>query len=207
MCDIRLQKIVLNISTKKQQKTPISQHSWLSSCQKYCAFSQFNCYQSMYYDSWTCCLLHVLVVFAEALVIFSLLMWQLMRHLSVSPILRAFLSFLFFFLFFFWFWGVVFIHTRIRWIYVMSCVLQAGRLAAHLAMQKLKHRTLHANCSTKLLHIYHAHRHHWLLPFYTAFTDLDLALWSPDQHKAKLIGFIFSHTFRLIRMKFDVAMK
>ena len=60
-----------------------------------------------------------------------------------------------------------------------------------------------------LFHASHAYRQHWLLPFYTTFTDLDCALVSQGQHTAKSIRFIFFfvHTFHLIRMKFDVVMK
>ena len=47
-------------------------------------------------------------------------------------------------------------------------------------------------------------RHQWLLPFHTAFTDLDCVYGSHGEHKAKPVGFIFSHTFHLIRMKFHV---
>ena len=47
----------------------------------------------------------------------------------------------------------------------------------------------------------------WLLPFCTTFTDLDIAWGSQGQHKAKPAGFIFSQTFPLIRMKFDMMMK
>ena len=39
----------------------------------------------------------------------------------------------------------------------------------------------------------HAYRQHWLLPFYTTFTDIDLARGSQGQYKAKPIGFTFSH--------------
>ena len=46
-----------------------------------------------------------------------------------------------------------------------------------------------------------------VLTFYTTFTDLDLAWGSQGQCKAKHNGFIFSHTFHLIRMKFIVVMK
>ena len=37
---------------------------------------------------------------------------------------------------------------------------------------------------------YTSYRHHWLLPFYTSFTDHDLAWGSQGQHKAKPLGFI-----------------
>ena len=40
----------------------------------------------------------------------------------------------------------------------------------------------------------------------TTFTELDRAWGSQGQHKAKPLGFIFSHTFQLIRMKIDVGM-
>ena len=72
------------------------------------------------------------------------------------------------------------------------------RLAGHVVWQKLSHWTSHANYSTKLVHTCHTYRHHYLLPFYTTFTDLDLTCWSQDQCKAKPIGFIFSHTVHLI---------
>ena len=50
----------------------------------------------------------------------------------------------------------------------------------------------------------HAYRHRYLLPLYTTFSDLDLGWRSRDQPKTKPVGFIFSHTFQLIRLKFDV---
>ena len=54
----------------------------------------------------------------------------------------------------------------------------------------------------------HAYRHLRLLPFYTTFTDLDLAWGSRDPHKGKPIGLgFFLHTFHLMKMKFDMAMK
>ena len=59
----------------------------------------------------------------------------------------------------------------------------------------------------QLSYTHHAHRHHWLPTFYTAFTDLDLAWRSQGQRKAKPIGLIFSHSFHLVRMKFGVVMK
>ena len=43
-----------------------------------------------------------------------------------------------------------------------------------------------------------------LLPFYTAFTGVDLAWGWEGQPKAKAIGFIFSHSFHVISIKFDV---
>ena len=39
------------------------------------------------------------------------------------------------------------------------------------------------------------------------FTDLDLGERSQGKQKAKPLGFIFSRTFQLIRMKFDVVLK
>ena len=51
----------------------------------------------------------------------------------------------------------------------------------------------------------HAYRYHWFLPFYTAFTDVELAWGSQGQRIAKPLGFVFSDTFRLIRMKFGVV--
>ena len=48
---------------------------------------------------------------------------------------------------------------------------------------------------------------HAILPFYTTFTDLDLGSGSQGQCKAKPVGFIFSHIFQLIRMKYDMVLK
>ena len=63
-------------------------------------------------------------------------------------------------------------------------------------------------CKKNFFFIYcHADRHHWLLPLYSVFTDLDLVWGSIGQCKAKPNCLIFSHTFCLIRMKFDVVMK
>ena len=96
------------------------------------------------------------------------------------------------------------------WIYVMSRVCPSVLLSGwpgHLGWQKLWGWTLQANCSLKFLHTCYAYRHHWLQPFYTTFTDLYLAWVSQGQGKAKPLGFIFLHTFNLIRMKFCVAMK
>ena len=56
-------------------------------------------------------------------------------------------------------------------------------------------------------HTFYAYRHKWLLPFYTTFTDLDLAWGSQGQREVKTLGFIFSHTFYLIMKKFNVMMK
>ena len=50
-------------------------------------------------------------------------------------------------------------------------------------------------------------RHHWLLSIPITFTDLDFARTSQGQRKAKPLGFIFSHTFELIRIDFDVVVK
>ena len=56
-------------------------------------------------------------------------------------------------------------------------------------------------------HTCHAYRRHLPQPFYTTFTDLDLAYGSQGQPEVKLIGFIFSHDFHLIGMKLDMVMK
>ena len=64
--------------------------------------------------------------------------------------------------------------------------------------------TLHVNCSTTFFHTCHAYRHHWLLPFCTTVTDLDLAWELQDQRKVKRTDFIFLHTFHLIKIRFNV---
>ena len=49
--------------------------------------------------------------------------------------------------------------------------------------------------------------HHWLIPVYITFTDLNLDLGLQGQHKAKPLSFILSYTFQLIRMKTDLVLK
>ena len=67
--------------------------------------------------------------------------------------------------------------------------------------------TLCANFSTKLFHTCHAYRDHGLLPFYITFADLDPGWNSQGQQRAKPLVFIFSHTFQMIKMKFDLLLK
>ena len=64
------------------------------------------------------------------------------------------------------------IHISIVWINVVSCVWLAGQLSC---MAKTLMLDLTRNCSTKFVHTWHTNSHHWLQPFYTAFTDLDRA--------------------------------
>ena len=66
--------------------------------------------------------------------------------------------------------------------YNESCLAGCKSIRLSCKAKKLYLWTLHADCSTNLLHTY---RHCWLLPFYTTFTDLDLALGSQGQHKAQ----------------------
>ena len=96
-----------------------------------------------------------------------------------------------------------FIHMSITWIYVMSYLWPS----VHLAWHKLLHWTLYANRWTIFFHICCCYIHHWLLPFYTTFTDLELAWGSQGLRKARPVDFIFLHTFHLIRMKCNVVMK
>ena len=65
--------------------------------------------------------------------------------------------------------AIFFIHMNIILIYVMSLVWPAAwpSFVANTL-------TLHTNCTTKFVHTCPAYRHHWLLPSYTTFTDLDL---------------------------------
>ena len=86
--------------------------------------------------------------------------------------------------------------SNIIWIYVEDRVRPAVR----------------SSCMAKtfqpfFLGICHAFWHHWLLPFYPIFTDLDLSQGTQVRHKAKPLGFIFSLSFPMIRMNFDVALK
>ena len=68
----------------------------------------------------------------------------------------------------------LFIHTSIFVWDLWNELCLSGRLADHLAWQTLKCWTL----QNVLLYFSDLpcllYRHHWLLPFYTAFTDLDL---------------------------------
>ena len=109
--------------------------------------------------------------------------------------------------FFFFF---IFHMSNIWMIYVMSPVCPASQLA----WQKLF--TLDITCklfNPIFFHTCHAYRHHWLLPAPLTTTILYHFHWpwpwwgSLGQHKAKPIGFIFSHTFQLSRMKIDLVMK
>ena len=50
----------------------------------------------------------------------------------------------------------------------------------------------------------HADMHYYS---YTTFIDIALTRGSQGQHKAKHICFIFSHSFDLVRIKFDVTIK
>ena len=93
---------------------------------------------------------------------------------------------------------VFLVHMSIMWIYVMSCVWPAILMLCW---------TWHTNFVTIFFHTCRAYRHHWLLPYYTTFTDHDLAWGSQDQHKAKPFGFILAGTFHLISMKFDIVLK
>ena len=89
-----------------------------------------------------------------------------------------------------------FIRYSSTWIYVMSPVW----LAIHPDILRGKSFDVGHYMQTFQQHFFP-----WLLPFYAAFTDLDLAWGSQGQHKAKPLGFIFSQIFQLMRMKFDLA--
>ena len=58
--------------------------------------------------------------------------------------------------------------------------------------------------SAKFFHTHHAYWHHWLPPFYISGLSLS---WSQNQCKTNSVGFILSHTFHLMRMKFDMVLK
>ena len=95
----------------------------------------------------------------------------------------------------------------ITWMYVISHVCQASRLAVHLARQK----------TPIIVHYTHSFQPNSFIPamlicridFYH-FIPLSLTLTFPGRHKghnAKPIGFIFLHTFQLIRIIFDMVLK
>ena len=58
----------------------------------------------------------------------------------------------------------------------------------------------------ELFHMGFVYRHHWLLPFYTTFNDSDPGRGSDGQCKVKPVGLILSHTFQLMRMRFDIML-
>ena len=89
---------------------------------------------------------------------------------------------------------------------VIRCV-RSVHSPLRFVWQNLKCWTLHANCKARYFHTCQTYRHQCLVPFYTAFTDLDIAWGSQVGLKAKPVCFIFSHTFHLIRMKFGVVIK
>ena len=106
------------------------------------------------------------------------------------------------------FWSTWVSYGSVKWI---AFVRPAGRPSVCLAWQKLERWTLHANFSTKDISympcLWARFASTRLLPFYTTFTDLDLASGSQGKHKANPLGFIFSHTFQLIRMKVSMVLK
>ena len=101
-----------------------------------------------------------------------------------------------------------FIHMSIMWICVMSQACLSGRpaseLTGSLVWQKLLCWMLHTYFSTTFFHTCHAYRHHWLLPFYTTFTDLDFGWGSQGWCKAKPQGFVFIFKFDLVLKQFRV---
>ena len=83
-------------------------------------------------------------------------------------------------------------------------VCQATRLSC-----TVEHFTLdiHTNFLTKLYHTCHTLRPHWLVTYFITSSDLDLTLWSQGQYKAKPVASICWHSFQLISMKYDAALK
>ena len=68
--------------------------------------------------------------------------------------------------------------------------------------------TLRADLSTKFFRTCHAYKHYELLPFYTTLRDLDIAGGHKVSTKSgKPVGFILSHTFLLVRMKYNIVLK
>ena len=89
------------------------------------------------------------------------------------------------------------------WIYVISCVHLAGQplpicLTTLLAWQNFNVGQ-YLQTLKKFFHTCHAcnYEHHWLIPFYTTFIDLNFASVSQGQCKAKHFSFIFFDTFLL----------
>ena len=84
------------------------------------------------------------------------------------------------------------IHMSMIWINVMSCVgLASGWRPSCMA----RNLTLDITCKlfNQFFHTCHAYKHHWLQPFYSPFTNLDIAWRSKDQCKENLMA-SFSRT-------------
>ena len=97
---------------------------------------------------------------------------------------------------------IFFIHMSIIWIYAMSRVCLSS-------WPVLGSKNLHIGhtCKfflTKFVDTCHTYGHYWLLQCFTTFTDFNFAWGSQGQQN--IFGFIFSHTFHFIRLKFDVVM-
>ena len=96
-------------------------------------------------------------------------------------------------------------HFLIRVSDIPTCV---SVVLIHLARRKLECWTLHTNFLTKLLHTCHAYRHHWFLPFYITFSDLErTSLGVTRSAQSKPVDFIFSYIFQLLKITLDVALK
>ena len=93
------------------------------------------------------------------------------------------------------------IDMRIIWIYVVSHLCPPGR-------PSFVTKTAMSDISRKLFNQMFSYVPCLQVPLIsTIFTDVDLVWGSQGQSKAKPVGFNFSYTFHLIRMKFDVVMK
>ena len=78
-------------------------------------------------------------------------------------------------------------------------------MAGCLAWQKLLYWTWYTNPSNKCVHTCHAYRQP---PYILYQFQWPWPCWGSQGHcRTKLLGFIFSHTFELIWMKFNVAFK
>ena len=101
------------------------------------------------------------------------------------------------------------IHMSIVWIYVMSCVQPTRQPTGQPVSCTAKTLMLDIACKlfNQILSYLPCLKARLTSTILYCFTDLDVAWGSQAQRNAKLLGFIFSHTFHLIKMEFDVVMK
>ena len=95
-------------------------------------------------------------------------------------------------------------HMGEIWMCVVTCVCPPGWQACRLALQNIY---IGHNLSTKFCHACRVPLTSTINNFYATVSDLDHGWGSQGQRKANSVGFIFLHTFQLMRMKFDVVQK
>ena len=89
----------------------------------------------------------------------------------------------------------------VTWSYSISHVQLAILHGENLTLD-IKHKL-----STKFFHNCFGYRNHWLWPFYTTFSDLDLGWGHKGQHKTKDVGLFSCRFFQLNGVNFSMVMK